>query len=262
MSATLDAWLAALEARHRTVLAPREFLKAVRALSARYVERRAALPVRSAFDSAGKRAAFAAFYAVEHLLAVREIAGALDARHPAPSEIIDLGCGTGTSAAGWALGCEPRPRLTGIDTRAWALAEARWNWARLGLAGRTRQADLVSAAERLASRRHGVRAATGIILGWSTNELHAPARGRLLSALLACAASGSAILVIEPLARAAAPWWDAWAGAVVEAGGRADSWSLDAQVPEALDRIRAEAGFSRRPLGARTLYLPVRPARD
>ena len=52
-----------------------EFLKAIRALSARYVERRGALPDRSPLDSAGKRAAFAGFYAPLHFLTVRAVIG-------------------------------------------------------------------------------------------------------------------------------------------------------------------------------------------
>src|SRR5207247_822586 len=59
----LDQWLEALGARHRSSFTSSEFLKALRALSARYVERRGALPARSPLDTAGKRAAFAAFYA-------------------------------------------------------------------------------------------------------------------------------------------------------------------------------------------------------
>ena len=57
----VDAWVEALQVRHRANLTTPEFLKAVRALSARYVERRAELPDRSPIDSAGKRSAFAAF---------------------------------------------------------------------------------------------------------------------------------------------------------------------------------------------------------
>ena len=49
-------WLGALVARHTSTLSRAEFLKAVRALSARYVERRQELPRRSPVDSAGKRA--------------------------------------------------------------------------------------------------------------------------------------------------------------------------------------------------------------
>src|SRR6185503_19840169 len=60
------SWLRALEQRHLANLTRQEFTRAVRALSARYVERRGQLPDRSLLDSAGKRAAFALFYAPLH----------------------------------------------------------------------------------------------------------------------------------------------------------------------------------------------------
>ncbi len=69
-------WLDALHARHVAPYRPQEFTRALRALSARYVERRSELADRSALDSAGKRSEFAAFYAPLHYLTVREIAGA------------------------------------------------------------------------------------------------------------------------------------------------------------------------------------------
>jgi SAM-dependent methyltransferase len=255
MSEPLDAWLAALDARHRAGLAPREFLKAARALSVRYVQRRATLPRRSVLDSAGKRAAFAAFYAVQHVLTAREAVRALGANAPAPSRIVDLGCGTGACAAGWALACETRPRLYGVDASPWALAEAQWNWSRLGLGGRVARADLVAAAERLARPSRNAARTDGIVLGWSVNELDASARDRLLAALLRSAASGAALLLIEPIGRAAAPWWDDWADAIARAGGRADRWTFDVRLPAAFDRTRRDAGFGRHPLTARTLYV-------
>jgi hypothetical protein len=75
-------WIDTLQTRHRAALTSSEFLKAVRALSARYVERRSTLRDRSPLDSAGKRAAFAAFYAPLHFLTAREIVRAI-ARGPA-----------------------------------------------------------------------------------------------------------------------------------------------------------------------------------
>jgi Methyltransferase domain len=261
MTAALEHWLAAVEARHRSALAPREYLKAVRALSARYVERRTALPDRSPLDSAGKRAAFAAFYAVRHLLTVQEAVRALGAGRTPPAEIVDLGCGTGVASSAWAIACESRPRITGVDTHAWALTEAKWTWATLGLAGRTRRADLVAAAERLAARPGTPARRTGVVLGWSVNELPPGARPRLLDALLRCVAAGATLLILEPVARAAAPWWDQWAAAIAQAGGRADLWAFDVRLPEMLERTRAEAGFAGGPLTARSLYATGHPGR-
>ena len=170
-SRDLDGWLAALHERHRSALTSAEFLKALRALSARYVERRAELAGRSPLDSAGKRAAFAAFYAPLHFLTTREIVRALGlaperagtSAHGArrtvidpPKDgrttralIVDLGCGTGVASAAWARAQGGSPALLGIDSHPWALAEARWNWRKLGLKGETRRSDLVIEAERL-----------------------------------------------------------------------------------------------------------------
>src|SRR4051794_40832473 len=75
--ADIDRWCEALIARHTASLSRPEFLKAVRALSARYVEARGRLADRSPIDSAGKRAAFAAFYAPLHFVTMREVVRAL-----------------------------------------------------------------------------------------------------------------------------------------------------------------------------------------
>ena len=53
----LDGWIADLEQRHLADLTFTEVVRALRALSSTYVERRERLTTRSAFDSAGKRAA-------------------------------------------------------------------------------------------------------------------------------------------------------------------------------------------------------------
>src|SRR5262245_11508427 len=105
----LDSWLDALIARHTADLAPPQFFKAIRALSARYVESRGQLPDRSPIDSAGKRAAFAAFYAPLHFFTAREIVRALAADMPelrALQTVVDLGCGTGVTSAAWAVECD------------------------------------------------------------------------------------------------------------------------------------------------------------
>src|SRR6476469_3117327 len=100
----VDAWLAALEARHLANLTRPELTRALRALSSCYVERRDKLAAGAALEGAGKRAAFAMFYGPLHFLTighvVRELpdAGAVTAIH-------DVGCGTGVGGAAWALAC-------------------------------------------------------------------------------------------------------------------------------------------------------------
>src|SRR5258706_15663669 len=96
-------WFAALETRH---LADRTFAEVRRglvALSSLYVRRGRRLETGGALEGEGKRAAFALFYAPLHFLVVRGIVRALGAASPAPSRIVDLGCGTGASGAAWAI---------------------------------------------------------------------------------------------------------------------------------------------------------------
>jgi hypothetical protein len=264
----VDAWLQALQTRHRSLLRSSEFLKALRALSARYVERRATLPDRSPLDSAGKRAAFAAFYAPLHFLTTRAIVRALreDARsiRPPLDTIVDLGCGTGVAGASWALDDQaarsaerPAARVLAIDMHPWAISEAAWNLACLGVHGSVSRGDLVMKVERLAAKRHADLHSTGLIAAWSVNELAAPDRRRLLPALVTAARAGATIVVLEPLARSAAPWWDEWADQVIQAGGRADEWRLPAALPALLAEIDEAAGFRRAALTARSLWLAL-----
>jgi methylase of polypeptide subunit release factors len=132
----INGWLEWLVARHTAALTRPEFLKAVRALSARYVERRADLPRRRAADSAGKRAAFAAFYGPLHFLIVCEIVRRTGLAGVTADVVLDLGCGTGVAGAAWALSARDAPlAVVGLDRDRWALDEARWNWHRLGVWG-------------------------------------------------------------------------------------------------------------------------------
>lgn len=258
----LHDWLIALERRHRAALTPSEFLKAVRALSARYVEKRAALPRRSALDSSGKRAAFAAFYAPLHFLTTREILRAIAARGPsearwrAPARIIDLGCGTGAASAAWSLEFAGRPVISGIDLHPWAIDESEWTWRQLGLRGQSRRGDLVEAVGRLLAEHRGTALSrTALIAGWSVNEVADAARQRLLPPLLGLAQRGACVLIIEPLARAAARWWDDWAASAREANGRAEEWRFDVDLPDGLANLSDAAGFRRETLGARSLWI-------
>jgi hypothetical protein len=170
------------------------------------------------------------------------------------TRILDLGCGTGVASAAWALAASEPVPITGIDQHAWSLGEAAWNWRALGLSGRTGRGDLLAAAMD-PPRPTRSSAPTGTILGWSVNELTPESRARLLPALLARRDRGDVVLVIEPIARSAAPWWDDWAAAAIAAGGRADEWKLDARLPRAIAALDKAAGFRRDALGARSLLL-------
>lgn len=253
---SVDAWLAALLERHTGNMRRPEFLKAVRALSARYVERRAELPDRSPLDSTGKRAAFAAFYAPLHFLTVSAIVRELQPGLESPELIIDLGCGTGVAGAAWALDCAQPPALQGIDLHAWAVDEARWNYRALGLNGRAVRADLLKHLDALLapSSRHAPSIGrVGVMLGWSLNELDPPARERAQTALIELARRGARVLAVEPIARRLVPWWERWAERAVAAGGRADEWKFDAPLPASLAELDEAAGFDREALTARSV---------
>ncbi|HSG00305.1 MAG TPA: class I SAM-dependent methyltransferase [Vicinamibacterales bacterium] len=253
----LDLLTTGLFERHLHTLTTPEFLRAARALSARYVEARQRLHARSPLDSAGKRAAFAVLYGAIHYETTRAITRELGLASNSVGRIVDLGCGTGAASAGWARASTPRPSVEGIDRSGWAVTEARWTWSRLGLTGRATRGDLVAAAERLTRQPRQALAATGVLLAWAVNELVPRERDPLLAHLMTLGQLGARVLVIEPVSGRAAPWWDTWARAVVESGGRADAWQVPNTLPAALRRLDRQAGFDRPHLSARSLLLPA-----
>jgi SAM-dependent methyltransferase len=250
-------WLVALEARHLADLRVPEVTRALRALSSAYVERRGA----ATLDTAGKRAAFALFYAPLHFLAVSDVIRALGAEAPAPSTILDLGCGTGVAGAAWALasgadtagaGTAGTPTVTGLDRHPWAVEEARWTYRQLGLHGRAKQGD----AARLPRLARG----SAVIAAYTLNELPDPARAGLARQLLDAAGGGAAVLIVEPISRRVSPWWDGLAARAIAAGGRADEWKFDTALPPLVERFDRAAGLHHRINACRSLYVPAAPA--
>jgi SAM-dependent methyltransferase len=249
-----DAWLEALIGRHTADFTRPEFLKAVRALSSRYVEDRARLASRSPLDSAGKRAAFAGFYAPLHYLTAGAVLRALAPFAPV-SRVIDLGCGTGVAALAWAETQVTPVSITGIDQSAWALDEMRWNCQARGLVCRTHRLSLVDALEReLAGPRRASLTTTGIVCAWSLNELTPGEQDRVRTALLEAHRRGASVLVIEPVASSVVPWWDSWRAPIVAAGGRADEWRFAPDLPNVLAELDEAAGFRREALTARSFW--------
>lgn len=244
------SWFDSLERRHLADLEFAEVRRALQALTRWYVEkrevRRGSRP-GAALDGRGKRAAFALFYGPLHFLVVRHVAHELDAASAPLSSILELGCGTGVGAAAWALEFDRRPALSGIDTNAWAISEARWNWRQLGLDGRTTRGDLARA--RLPGRGGGV------LVAYVANELNAEPRDALLGRLLDAAGRGARILIVEPIARTIVPWWDAWARAFAQHGGRDDTWRFRTAMPERLRLLDKAAGLDHGELTARSLYI-------
>lgn len=245
---TFADWLTALEARHLADFRVPEVTRALRALSSAYVERRHKVSAGATLDSAGKRAAFALFYGPLHFLTVQHVVRELSAESPPPGSIVDLGCGTGVGGAAWAMAAAGTPFVTGIDRHPWAAEETRWTYRTLGVRGHATVGDL--------SRVPKVARDSAIVAAYALNELASDARLRVEERLLASAAAGARVLVIEPIARGITPWWNETARRVTAAGGRADEWKFSVELPPMLRLFDKAAGLNHRELKARTLYLP------
>jgi hypothetical protein len=249
----LDRWIADLTARHLADLTPTEVARALRALSSTYVERRARLSGRGAFDSAGKRAAYALYYGPRRYLLVSHVVRALDADRPSRT-LLDLGCGTGAAGAAWAAWLGPAAIVHGVDVHPWALDETRAAYRALGIAGSARRADLDGDLVQVEGRR---RSSTplGVVASYVVNELPDDVRRGLLPRLLNVAEAGGRILVIEPLSRRTSPWWTSWAKTITGAGGRADEWRLTLAAPAVTRSLGRAAGLDPDALTGRTLWL-------
>ena len=246
----LNGWLAAAERRYTADLRIQEITRALRALSSAYVERRersGRQHVHGALDTVGKRAAFALYYAPLHFIAVTEVVHALDAIKPTPKSIVDLGCGTGAGGAAWALAAAPGCTITGIDRHPWAVSEARWTLAQLGLKGHVKQGDI----DRLRLSKPNESA----IAAYTLNELPDDARRRVEDQLLERGRRGGRVLILEPIARGVAPWWSDTAERIAAIGGRADEWKLAVDVPPIVKLLGTAAGLNYRELRLRTIFL-------
>ncbi len=242
----IDSWLTALEARHLANLTRPELTRALRALSSCYVERRERLAQGAALEGAGKRAAFALFYAPLHFLTVAEIVRELDARGRPLAQILDLGCGTGAAGAAWATAVDSRPTITGIDRSSWAVQEANWTYRHFAIRGRASTGDVTRTSIRADAR-------TGILLAYTVNELPDAGRALLLDRIVQRVRAGAALLIVEPIARLTSAWWDEWRDALHREGARDDDWRFPATLPPLLRSIAKGAGLDPRELTARTI---------
>jgi len=236
-------WYAALEERHLRTLTFQEVRRALQALSSLYVERRNEAGVSKALDSAGKRSAFALFYAPLHLMQVSQVVEKLELKRFPVRSLTDLGCGTGTAGAAWSLELGGGTQVTGVDRNQWVLEEARWNYQALGVSGQVRKANLLD---------FPLQAAGATLLAFTVNELDDPIREKLLQRLI----KRGAILVVEPIARSLGRWWKSWAELFESKGGRADEWSFSPIMPERLRLLDKAAGLDHRQLKCRSLWLP------
>ena len=244
-----ERWLLDAERRHLADLTFPEVSSGLRALSSTYVERRGRLGERGALDGAGKRAAFALFYAPLHFLLVREVVHALPAGlHPrGDAVLVDLGCGTGAAGAAWASAFPHPPRIVGIDRHPWALGEAARTYRDFGLSARTTKGDAATLA--LPS------GPASILAAFTMNELQEAPRDGLLQRLLERTAAGDHMLIIEPIARFVAPWWERWRTRIEASGGRADEWRFRIALPPIVAKLDRAVKLDHREITARSLWL-------
>lgn len=245
MPDTFSRWLEELEARHTADLTFPEVARALRALSATYVERRRKIAEGAALSGAGKRAAFALFYGPLHFLLIRHIVATLPLAAAPSDVVVDLGCGTGAAGAAWASASGTRTVL-GIDRNPWATAEAIRTYREFGLDGRVRQDDI--ATVRLPKARSAVVAA------FTMNELSDEARHDVMGRLVERAGRGDRILVVEPLAGFVAPWWNRWRETFASMGGRADEWRVKMELPPIVAKLDRAAGLDHREITGRSLW--------
>lgn len=242
---TVEAWVAALRERHTQTVTFQEIRKGVVALSRIYVHERKRIGT-NIFDGAGKRAAFACFYAPIHYLLVEHIVIELGAHGPRPSRIIDLGCGSLSAGAAWCRASGGAAPILGVDQSSWAVAEAQSSMRELGLRARVVQKRI----ERAPLAKPG----EAVVSAFAVNELDEPARSALLARLMGSIRRGVSVLVVEPIARRSLPWWDEWSHAFDAAGGRSDEWRFAAELPELIRELDRAAGLDHSELTGRSLF--------
>jgi tRNA/tmRNA/rRNA uracil-C5-methylase (TrmA/RlmC/RlmD family) len=239
-----------LETRHLANLQFPEVSRALRALSSAYVERRhTAIAAGRVLDGAGKRAAFALYYAPLHFLSTERVLSEL-LDHAAEAltapPVIDLGCGTGSVGAAAAAVTGSRTIL-GIDTHPWALDEARDTYAAFALSA--------SLTRGSAARMRRPRSRSLIVAGYVANEMPEAERHQLRDALADAVRHGSRVLVIEPLSKSAAPWWPEWVKCFAPLGARADEWKLALSPPPLVRRLGEAAGLTSTQANVRSLWV-------
>jgi hypothetical protein len=240
-------WIEQILAKYEKTLTRKEIRKGVVALSRIYVEERRRIDRGAVFEGAGKRAAFACYYSPLHFLLTLKLVTALGAERTPPRKIFDLGCGLAVAAAAWATLCDPNPSIVGFEKNSWAAEEARWLLSTLGLRGRIHQKPI----QEFPAAGKG----DAVVAAYFVNELDVEARAKLLHDLLAAGKRGATILVIEPLAKRALPWWPEWREIFRAAAGRADEWRFAAELPPSLATLDRASGLDHHELTARSLCL-------
>jgi hypothetical protein len=243
----LRDWYEALRVRYRSELEFAEVRRALEALSGLYVSRRKRLRQGHGLDSAGKRAAFALFYGPLHFLQVHHVVVQRGLASKGIEEVIDLGCGTGFSGIGWAFAADGHVKLHVYDSKAWAVEEAAWTLALTGFQGRSQVSDMT----RVRLRGKG----QGILCSFALNELAPEVRAQMRTRLAAAVKKGAVVLIVEPIARWAAPWLSEWADALSRFRVRHDEWRLSPELPEGLRLLDKAAGLDHRTLTCQSLLI-------
>ncbi len=243
-------FLEALVERHLKDLKFGEVTRALRALSADYVEKREVGGLARALDGRGKRAAFGLYYGAIHFLTTQAMIsdaglGFEDSGRPT---ILDLGCGTGVCSAAWALGSADPVSVVAADRSSFALHEARWTYQMLRISAKTSR----SITEAL----DAVRRPDGIVIGWTLNELDGERRDLIATRLLPWVAKGSRLLVIEPVSKRVTPWWDEWTARFPKERCSSQERKLRLSLPPKIALLARAAGLSTDATVVRVLVSP------
>lgn len=246
-----NAWVDGLCRRHTEALTFPEIRKGVVALSRIYVEERNRIG-SNVFAGAGKRAAFACFYSPLHYLLVHHIVTQLGACEPPPSLIVDLGCGLLPAGAAWARAAYGQPAIVGVDQAAWAVAEAKASLGTLNIRARILHKRIDEAP--MPGRGEALVAA------FTINELSDDdeAQKKLLERLVSATRQGASVLIVEPIARRAATWWEEWSEVLATEGaegGRSDEWRFSVELPAFISKLDRASRLDHRELSGRSLFV-------
>ncbi len=248
--AALSRWLEGALSRH-AALSWSELRQGVRALSARYVERRPAGGAPpDALGSPAKRAAFATYYAALHWLAARHVVEERAAAFAGVRRVLDLGAGTGAAGAAVASALAARrPEVVAFERSSWALAEARRTYAAFGIRAKLRRGALPAGLPALGP---GDLA----LAGWFLNECEKDAREAVFVWLGRGLDAGAQLLVLEPLASRVVPWWDEFEARFAARGVCCEIARTFAELPEWVAKMDTAAGLDHRELGVRVAWGP------
>jgi hypothetical protein len=96
-----------------------------------------------------------------------------------------------------------------------------------------------------------------VLAAYVLNELSEDLRQVVTRHLLEAAGRGTAILIVEPIARSITPWWDSAVEAFATHRARADEWRFAVTLPPLLEKFDRAAGLRHRELTCRTIAVNV-----